>query len=76
MSVLNPGKRNTFPKMAYFAGTGPAETSCGSCRRFDRRGAPTGQGRCDAYQAMTGQRASPLSGAMPACKYWEGTDGQ
>jgi len=75
----------SFPGMAHFAGTGPKDEMCGTCKHFagyKRRYGPRLSaliipGRCRQYirlmRAATGRRrvASLIVPVeAPACRYW------
>src|SRR5882672_8523264 len=78
----------TDPGMAFFAGTGPAAETCGTCkfRGYHRPGRDkfdptTGAyytpqyrvGACGKYLELTGIHGPDVDKHLPACKYFEPT---
>lgn len=67
--------------MAYWAGTGPKNSTCRECTFFDhakryyaKRGMNGGSlkpARCTKYSALCSQAGGLIPHATPACKYFE-----
>jgi hypothetical protein len=58
--------------MAHWAGSGPADRSCGRCVHLikgkDRRH------RCALYERLMGRRGGEIPRATAACRYFEAAD--
>jgi hypothetical protein len=71
----------TAPGMAFFAGTGPADKTCGDCKfkgYFRRVVNASGHfvtskrtGGCAKFHAMTGTHGPAVNKYLRSCKYFE-----
>jgi hypothetical protein len=61
----------TVPGMAHFAGSGPADATCGGCYHW--QSIPhRGKQHCAQYKQMTGDKVlKPIPSRTWACKYWK-----
>lgn len=82
-----PDSNDVVPGMAFFAGTGPADKTCGDCaHRGYYRESQTAtwserQGRdvfrtykvtaCAMFKAKSGRNGPPVPAACKSCKYFE-----
>lgn len=81
-----PRKSDAIPGMAYFAGTGPASETCGTCefRGYYRKRAPKWDaklqqmvertylyGGCAMYRKLVGHDGAKVAKANSACKYFK-----
>lgn len=61
---------HTVPGMAHFAGTGPADKTCGDCASWVMiPRSPKMQ--CARYTKMTGQKGKAIPHSTWACRYFE-----
>jgi len=71
----------TPPGMAYWAGTGPAQTTCRECAFYEfkgyksnrgiHRGGTLKMGICNKYLSMMQRAGSKVPFETPSCKYFE-----
>lgn len=78
LTTVNPDLEQqvarTIPGMAHWAGTGPAGSTCGTCRYFTSVSRGLGSStRCDKYSQMMNGRSGPkkLPPETAGCKYFE-----
>jgi hypothetical protein len=73
-------QRATAPGQAHFAGSGPADKTCGDCRfrGYFRRTVTKKHGakstrtyRCAKFHALTGRHGPAISKYLRSCKYFE-----
>ena len=58
--------------MAFFAGSGPAGETCGSCRHLDRKTRyGISKARCVMFQKLAGRKGETIDPKYLACKYFE-----
>lgn len=63
-----PGKREVKAGMAYFAGTGPAGSTCGKCAFYGNREMDK---KCTKYREMVHDWGANLKKTQSGCKYFE-----
>jgi hypothetical protein len=68
----------SFPGMAFFAGTGPQWTECRHCNHWDREpiepGAkvkPIKSSTCAMFRRLTGETGKKVPAEASACKYFQ-----
>jgi hypothetical protein len=71
-----PDRADAVPGMAYFRGTGPFATTCGSCTNHGyMRQAASGKlykvWGCLAYKKLTGRHGPEVARENESCKYYE-----
>jgi len=72
-------RKDTFPGMAFWASTGPADKTCRGCRFWAADGYMAGSGLlrdslCTKYRAlMHGQEGGRIPHYAKACKYFDET---
>lgn len=73
-----PNREQLIPGMAYFAGTGPAGTTCGTChfRGYWRKSMSSDNtyhtSGCAMFRSLSGgKHGSRLKSDTPSCKYYE-----
>ena len=60
---------NTLPGMAHFAGTGPADKTCGDCAYWVAI-LRTAKMQCQKYTQMTKAKGKPSPHTTWACRYF------
>lgn len=72
-----PDSDSAKPGMAYFAGTGPVDGRCGTCKfrgltRVSRSSEKTYRTQgCQIVRTMSGRYGPAVDKEWPACKYYE-----
>ena len=71
-----PDKSQAIPGMAYFAGTGPYDTYCSTCRfrglyRKSQSGNTYKSYACAMYKSLTGRYGPVVRQSNPSCRYYE-----
>jgi hypothetical protein len=66
-----PDRASLKAGMAFFANTGPAGTTCGSCSHLGETGAKKGNPRCAKFRELAGRRGEVINKNNPSCKYFE-----
>lgn len=85
-----PDSEQAKPGMAFFAGTGPFDKTCGSCifRGYSRQSSRSTWNEekqqeffrfyrvssCAKFRSMTGHHGTPVDKDYAACKYYEPKD--
>lgn len=75
-----PDRGSIRPGMAYFAGTGPYNTTCGQCvhrgywkqrRKMDGTNNPIYIRSCEMHRKLSGTHGPPVDERWPSCKYFD-----
>jgi hypothetical protein len=69
-----PDRNTAIPGMAFFAGTGPASTTCGTCKFrgyvSEEHQAPIHYG-CSMFRRLSGKHGPIVHKGNESCKYYE-----